>query len=621
MGIAARLPDRLRQGAGGRRRLAADRGHRLHHASPTPTRPAATQLAARFHDLGFEIIATRGTAQAISRMGIPVRAINKIGEGSPHVVDFIRDGEVDLVINTPTGSRRALRRLRDPHRRGPPGHPLHDDDDRRLGGRAGDLRRSATRGAEPRTLQELHDGAREPSAREPSAGGVTAGCSAPFGRRVCEVVANARPAATGSSPRSTRAGPSPAAGQFYMLAARRAGAATAGGPFLPRAFSVADGRAAADGGRRASTSCVEAVGPGHRARSRRSSRASGCWLTGPARAARSRPRPSSRRAPPGRSSSAAGSASRRSRSCAASSPSAASPSRVLLGFRDRAHSGGLELFDCEEVRLASEDGHAGHQGYVTDLLAVLLEGDDAAQRRRLRLRPAGDARGGAGDLRRARGRRPSWRWRRRWPAASAPASAARCRSPAGGYMRLCVDGPVVARRRDRDGARRRERGTDGADSIELCGLELEHPVINGSGTFDAIAARRAFGDAAARALPVLGLRLEDDHPRAAGRQPAAAPLRDAGRDDQLDRAARTRGSTASSPQDLPQLAELAGAADRLGDGDRAARSSRGSSRGSAARDEVAAIELNVSCPNVKSGLIVGEQPARDARAARGAARR
>jgi carbamoyl-phosphate synthase large subunit len=65
---------------------------------------AATQLATRFHDLGFAIIATKGTAQAISRMGIPVRAINKIGEGSPHVVDFIRNGEVDLVINTPTGS-------------------------------------------------------------------------------------------------------------------------------------------------------------------------------------------------------------------------------------------------------------------------------------------------------------------------------------------------------------------------------------------------------------------------------------------------------------------------------------------------------------------------------------
>jgi carbamoyl-phosphate synthase large subunit len=65
---------------------------------------AASELAARFHDLGFEIIATRGTAQAISRMGIPVQAINKIAEGSPHVVDFIRNREVDMVINTPTGS-------------------------------------------------------------------------------------------------------------------------------------------------------------------------------------------------------------------------------------------------------------------------------------------------------------------------------------------------------------------------------------------------------------------------------------------------------------------------------------------------------------------------------------
>ena len=67
-------------------------------------KPAATQLATRFHDLGFEVIATSGTAEAISRMGVPVRKIKKIGEGSPNVVDCIRSGEVDLVINTPTGS-------------------------------------------------------------------------------------------------------------------------------------------------------------------------------------------------------------------------------------------------------------------------------------------------------------------------------------------------------------------------------------------------------------------------------------------------------------------------------------------------------------------------------------
>ena len=82
-------------------------------------------------------------------MGVPVTAINKIGEGSPHVVDYIRNGEVDMVINTPTGSGARARRLRDPHGRRPPRDPLHHDDDRRLGRRAGDLRRSASSGAEP----------------------------------------------------------------------------------------------------------------------------------------------------------------------------------------------------------------------------------------------------------------------------------------------------------------------------------------------------------------------------------------------------------------------------------------------------------------------------------------
>ncbi|MDQ2630617.1 MAG: carbamoyl-phosphate synthase large subunit [Actinomycetota bacterium] len=67
-------------------------------------KPAATQIATRFHDLGFEVIATGGTAQAIERMGVPVRRINKLQEGSPHVLDLIRKRECDLVINTPTGS-------------------------------------------------------------------------------------------------------------------------------------------------------------------------------------------------------------------------------------------------------------------------------------------------------------------------------------------------------------------------------------------------------------------------------------------------------------------------------------------------------------------------------------
>ncbi|MBW8058917.1 MAG: carbamoyl-phosphate synthase large subunit [Solirubrobacterales bacterium] len=67
-------------------------------------KPAATQLAARFHDLGFEVIATGGTAQAIAAMGVPITPINKLGEGSPHVLDLLRERRCDLVINTPTGS-------------------------------------------------------------------------------------------------------------------------------------------------------------------------------------------------------------------------------------------------------------------------------------------------------------------------------------------------------------------------------------------------------------------------------------------------------------------------------------------------------------------------------------
>jgi carbamoyl-phosphate synthase large subunit len=67
-------------------------------------KPAASGLATLLNDLGFRIIATRGTAQAIRKMGIPAVAINKIGEGSPHVVDWIDRGEVDLVINTPVGT-------------------------------------------------------------------------------------------------------------------------------------------------------------------------------------------------------------------------------------------------------------------------------------------------------------------------------------------------------------------------------------------------------------------------------------------------------------------------------------------------------------------------------------
>jgi carbamoyl-phosphate synthase large subunit len=67
-------------------------------------KPAATQIAGAFHDMGFRVLATRGTAQAIRRMGVPVERLSKVSEGSPNVVDRIEAGEVAMVINTPTGS-------------------------------------------------------------------------------------------------------------------------------------------------------------------------------------------------------------------------------------------------------------------------------------------------------------------------------------------------------------------------------------------------------------------------------------------------------------------------------------------------------------------------------------
>ncbi|MGE5407089.1 MAG: carbamoyl phosphate synthase large subunit, partial [Syntrophothermus sp.] len=103
MGIAADFPTAFGKAQAAAGALLPEEGSVFITVTDTD-KPAATQLAARFHDLGFEVIATGGTAQAIERMGVPVTRINKIAEGSPHVVDLIRKRRCDLVINTPTGS-------------------------------------------------------------------------------------------------------------------------------------------------------------------------------------------------------------------------------------------------------------------------------------------------------------------------------------------------------------------------------------------------------------------------------------------------------------------------------------------------------------------------------------
>ena len=65
-------------------------------------------IAKKLRDLGFKIVATRGTAKVLSNNGIPVEIVEKVGEGRPNVVDVIKNRQIDLIINTPSGGRAQL---------------------------------------------------------------------------------------------------------------------------------------------------------------------------------------------------------------------------------------------------------------------------------------------------------------------------------------------------------------------------------------------------------------------------------------------------------------------------------------------------------------------------------
>jgi dihydroorotate dehydrogenase (NAD+) catalytic subunit len=141
---------------------------------------------------------------------------------------------------------------------------------------------------------------------------------------------------------------------------------------------------------------------------------------------------------------------------------------------------------------------------------------------------------------------------------------------------------------------------------ELCGIALRHPVINGSGTFDAIAARRAFGDELLDQFPFSAFvsKTITPEPRA-GNPPPRLWETPSGLINSIG--LPNKGLEGFLGQDLPRLAELpvplivsvmATSHDEFAE----------LVEGIAPRAEVAALELNVSCPNVKSGLIVGESP-------------
>ena len=71
-------------------------------------KPLAVEVARGLNSLGFEVVATRGTAAAIEAAGLPVQTVNKVTEGRPHIVDMIKNDEIALVINTVEERRNAI---------------------------------------------------------------------------------------------------------------------------------------------------------------------------------------------------------------------------------------------------------------------------------------------------------------------------------------------------------------------------------------------------------------------------------------------------------------------------------------------------------------------------------
>jgi carbamoyl-phosphate synthase large subunit len=68
-------------------------------------RAAAVELAGELAVRGYKLVATRGTANAISAAGIDCAVVNKVSEGRPHIVDIIKNGQVDLIVNTTEGKQ------------------------------------------------------------------------------------------------------------------------------------------------------------------------------------------------------------------------------------------------------------------------------------------------------------------------------------------------------------------------------------------------------------------------------------------------------------------------------------------------------------------------------------
>ncbi|RIK97003.1 MAG: carbamoyl phosphate synthase large subunit [Burkholderiales bacterium] len=71
-------------------------------------KPKAVALARQLHEMGFALVATKGTAAAIAASGVPITPVHKVQEGRPHVVDLLKNGQVSLVFNTVEEKRGAI---------------------------------------------------------------------------------------------------------------------------------------------------------------------------------------------------------------------------------------------------------------------------------------------------------------------------------------------------------------------------------------------------------------------------------------------------------------------------------------------------------------------------------
>lgn len=103
MGIGDSFAEAFAKAQAGASEILPSEGGRAFLSVREEDKLIVTSVARDLIELGFEIVSTSGTAKVIESAGLPVKRINKVTEGRPHIVDMIKNGEIDLIINTTEG--------------------------------------------------------------------------------------------------------------------------------------------------------------------------------------------------------------------------------------------------------------------------------------------------------------------------------------------------------------------------------------------------------------------------------------------------------------------------------------------------------------------------------------